>query len=280
MFHSISKRTALATAATLIVTLLSACGSTTEDSASPSEGGSSQPVSDVRLVTAQPVVTDDGSDFSKQLTSRAVQFDYVRTSTGTLVSPTSSMYAFLTAALLDVHGMWSRWFQAWGYTAPRVSYLWTSSGDTSALGCRSRNNDLTAEYCSSTDQITISRQMAFDLWEGRLAGETFSGSGDMAVALIVAHEYGHNIVYELGLRVTAAQNERLADCFAGNWARYAANRGRLDRGDYEEAYAALDILAEKPWRSDGGIHGTVEDRQNAFYLGATTGPANCVAAYT
>ena len=69
--------------------------------------------------------------------------------------------------------------------------------------------------------------------------------------------------------------ELQADCYAGTWAKYANDEGRLDDGDAQEALdAALavgDFDTEQP-----GHHGTPEQREDAWKTGFESGdPSAC-----
>lgn len=201
---------------------------------------------------------------------------------GNLVSATSSMDAYLTASINDVDGFWSKSFAGWGLPEPQITYDWTDPGESVYIPCGGgeMSNDWTAEYCSANDTITVSKEAAANFWNGKTFSYSNGGEGDMTVAIMVAHEYGHNLEQELGWldKISAAAAERGADCFAGVWAADAASRGILDQGDLGEASQAMDLFAEHAGQTDG-VHGTTAERQAALNLGFTSGAAACVNAY-
>ena len=103
--------------------------------------------------------------------------------------------------------------------------------------------------------------------------------GDAAPAVIVAHEVGHHVSNQLGyflLRdlgfVTTKQIELQADCWAGGWVAFVANRAFLESGDLEEIGATLFAVGDvnAPWFNPNG-HGTAEERGIAFLLGFISG---------
>ena len=105
--------------------------------------------------------------------------------------------------------------------------------------------------------------------------------GDFAVAYIVAHEYGHQIQDELGLferygqQVPTKAFELQADCYAGTWAKSAADEDQLEDGDVEEALDAALAVGDFN-ASDPGHHGTPDERRAAWSAGFDTGdPAEC-----
>jgi predicted metalloprotease len=200
---------------------------------------------------------------------------------GNLVSATSSMDAYLTSSLDDVDAFWSKSFAGWGLPEPQITYDWTDPGESVYIPCGGEmSNDWTAEYCSANDTITVSKAAAANFWNGKTFAYSNGGEGDMTVAIMVAHEYGHNLEQELGWldKISQAAAERGADCFAGVWAADAAQRGILDQGDLGEASQAMDLFAEHGAQSDG-IHGSTAERQAALNLGFTSGAAACVNAY-
>ena len=222
---------------------------------------------------------------SSPATARGDREDIIRlapytTPIGAVVTARSSMEAYLTASLYDVHNFWSRSFRGWGFKAPTVRFQFPAKGEV-RQSCGA-TNDSTMQYCSGDDTITFSQEVARNLWLGTYGKYTIKGTDDMSVSVLVAHEYGHNIEQELGWlsRITAAQGERGADCLAGVWARDAYARGILDDGDVNEALQAMDLLAEHPGQSDNGVHGTPAQRQQAFRTGwSSNSAANCVYTY-
>jgi predicted metalloprotease len=92
-----------------------------------------------------------------------------------------------------------------------------------------------------------------------------------------------------GRRSSGAEGESVkvelqADCYAGVWAHYTAERKLLESGDIEEAIEAAsavgdDRLAEgagKPVRPETWTHGSAASRAAAFKKGFGSGnPGDC-----
>ena len=206
-------------------------------------------------------------------------------------SQPETMEQFLTAVTKDVDAYWTKAFQDAGLPEPRVSYDWIPAGQTAASACGDENGslgDAAAAYCPGDDTIYISEKFATDIYDGTL-DQALPGSsqgygrtvGDFAVAYIVAHEYGHQIQDELGLFDKYGQQlptmafELQADCYAGSWAKSAADQNQLEEGDVQEALdAALavgDFDATNPTH-----HGTPEQRADAWSSGFESGdPSSC-----
>lgn len=123
--------------------------------------------------------------------------------------------------------------------------------------------------------------------------------GDFAAAYVVGHEVAHHVQNELGVlsqanraRQSMSTNgsnrvsvmiELQADCFAGIWARYSAERlGALDSGDIEEAMNAAKQIGDDTLQRNAGrrpsphtyTHGTSEQRQRWFARGYQSAKMN------
>jgi predicted metalloprotease len=195
------------------------------------------------------------------------------------VNPNYTMADFLTEVVNDVDGMWTNRLAESG-DQPQVRFRWMAPGESVTTTCTPKGTgDKTAEYCPADDTIYFSQQMAIDLWKG-----TFTGSGgvsqrdggDFAVAVAVAHEFGHNLQAELGLKGTTVQLEDHADCVAGVWANAAYYEGILEPGDAEEAVDVMQAIGSR----QGSDHGTPDERVQAYQLGWNNGDLDtCTATY-
>jgi predicted metalloprotease len=202
-----------------------------------------------------------------------------------------NMEEFLTAVTKDVDRYWTKEFKDSDLPEPRVSYRWIPAGQSAASACGGGSADLgdsAAAYCPGDDTIYISEKFATDVFDGALdsslpgSSQGYGGTkGDLAVAYIVAHEYGHEVQNELGLdqryggQLPTMAFELQADCYAGNWAKNADDEHRLESGDLDEALnsalAVGDFDTTQP-----GHHGTPEQRKEAFTAGFQSGdPTTC-----
>jgi predicted metalloprotease len=201
-----------------------------------------------------------------------------------------TMDQFLTGVLTDVDGYWTKQFADAGLPAPRVSYAWIPAGQSAQSACGTEG-DSAAAYCPNDDTIYISDQFATGIYQGALDGSLPGASqgfgsavGDFAVAYIIAHEYGHQVQTELGAydRYGASRPtmdfELQADCYAGTWAKSAADHNELDDGDVQEALDAALAVGDFDTASPGH-HGTPEQREQAWTTGFKSGDPNSCSSY-
>lgn len=114
--------------------------------------------------------------------------------------------------------------------------------------------------------------------------------GDMAITMVLAHEYGHAIQKGAGINpkgVPTLVAEQQADCFAGVYMRWVAEgkspRFTLSTGEgLNNLLAAMisfrdPVLSENDGYSVGDEHGSAFERISAFQFGFTDGTAACAA---
>jgi uncharacterized protein len=209
-------------------------------------------------------------------------------------APPQTMHQFLTAVTKDVDAYWTRTFKASDLPEPKVGYTWIPAGRTAASACDGGDGamgDAAAAYCPGDDTIYISEKFASDIYDGALdqslpgSSQGYGGTvGDFAVAYIVAHEYGHQVQDELGLfekygdRVPTMAFELQADCYAGTWAKSAADDNRLEAGDVQEALDAALAVGDFD-TSNPGHHGTPEQRAEAWNAGFESGDPGACSRY-
>ncbi|OBF48898.1 neutral zinc metallopeptidase [Mycolicibacterium monacense] len=112
--------------------------------------------------------------------------------------------------------------------------------------------------------------------------------GDVSIAALIAHEYGHAVQHESGLTSLLTDTivkEQQADCFAGAYSRWVAEshspRFELSTGDgLNRILAAVitlrdDVLTPDQEGAIEGGHGTALDRIGAFQMGFTDGTTKC-----
>ena len=123
----------------------------------------------------------------------------------------------------------------------------------------------------------------------------FGASGDFAQAYVVAHEVGHHVQNLTGIlpkfnqmrqNMTEAEANQMsmrvelqADCFAGVWAHYTAQKGILEQGDIEEALNAAQKIGDDTLQKkmqgyvvpESFNHGTSAQRQKWLAAGLKSG---------
>ena len=194
---------------------------------------------------------------------------------------------FIRVVLGDTEETFSRVFSERGanYEEPTL-VLFT---DATQSACGVGQSAMGPFYCP-TD-----RKVYLDLSFFQELDQRFGAPGDFAQAYVVAHEVGHHIQTLTGLsqRVSAARQqggeaeanalsvrqELQADCYAGVWGNYAAQKGLLDPGDVEEGLrAAAAIGDDRLQRQTQGrivpesfTHGSSEQRVSWLKRGLESG---------
>ena len=115
-------------------------------------------------------------------------------------------------------------------------------------------------------------------------------NGDMAITMVLAHEYGHAIQKQATLNprgVPTLVAEQQADCLAGVYTRWVAEgkspRFTLSTGDgLNNLLAAMisfrdPVLSENDYYGNDDEHGSAFERISAFQFGFTDGAAACKA---
>lgn len=180
--------------------------------------------------------------------------------------------AFLESVAGDVNGFWASAFQFSGlrYTPPKVIVI--PSGGTATSACSSTpvpGNLQNAFFCGADRPLDI-------LLPSEFLSAIYDKLGPVAAAYVIAHEWGHDIQYQLGifrLHLFTIQIETQADCFAGLWAHSAYSRGLISLDSIRQVIAATDFVGDAPGygRNTAGAHGRSGIRSAWFLNGFTTG---------
>ena len=114
--------------------------------------------------------------------------------------------------------------------------------------------------------------------------------GDVAIAALMAHEYGHAVQHMAGIvddSTSVIVSEQQADCFAGTYVRWVAEgrspRFSLSTGDGLNHVLAAAITLRDPVLGPQDTkmleegHGTALDRVSAFQMGFVGGASECAA---
>jgi len=198
---------------------------------------------------------------------------------------------FLTAAFGDIQAFWAEAFpEAYGGQAfePLSGGIYAAYPDRQAPipGCgqpQSSYQDVAegaAFYCIAGDF------MAYDD-AGALPG-LVDLLGKEAVAIVLAHEFGHAIQARSGeWNNSVVLKEQQADCFAGAWTAHAASGGSdlitFDDADVKAGLIAMIYVRdpiEGAGLNDPDAHGTGFDRVGAFQDGFVGGATRCVPFFT
>jgi len=203
---------------------------------------------------------------------------------------------FVSVVLRDTEETWSEIFSERGADYPEPTLVLFTQATQSACGLG--QSAMGPFYCPNDQQVYLDLSFFHDL-ETR-----FGAPGDFAQAYVVAHEVGHHVQTVTGTssRAQAARErgsereanaisvrvELQADCYAGVWGHYAAQRGLLEPGDAEEGLrAAAAIGDDRIQRQTQGrvvpesfTHGSSEDRMRWLRRGLDSGRMDACDTFT
>src|SRR5262245_24538137 len=180
----------------------------------------------------------------------------------------------------DIQSFWGEELPAvYGldYTAIAPDHFFPYDASTPPPGCPDElpYEDMAgnAFYCSIGDFV------AWD--QGTLFPDLYAEFGPYAIAMVLAHEWGHAIQDQTGTEGPTIMLEQQADCFAGAWTAYIdagdSELLTLDPGDLELALGGMLKFRDEPGTAvdDPSAHGSGFDRIAAFQEGFTQGPGRC-----
>ncbi|KFB09564.1 KPN_02809 family neutral zinc metallopeptidase [Nitratireductor basaltis] len=197
------------------------------------------------------------------------------------------MGQFVSVVLAETEDVWNGIFQSQGMDYEEPNMVLFSNQVQSACGFASAATG--PFYCPGDNKVYLDLSF-FD----QLARK-FGASGDFAQAYVVAHEVGHHVQNITGIlprfnqmrrsmsqaeaNAMSVRVELQADCFAGIWAHYTAQKGLLEEGDIDEALNAANQIGDDTLqrRTQGYVvpesfnHGTSEQRKEWFARGLESG---------
>ena len=197
------------------------------------------------------------------------------------------MTQFVATVLAETEDVWNGVMKSQGLTYPEPKLVLFSGAVSSACGNASAASG--PFYCPGDQKLYIDLSFYDEL------AQRFEASGDFAQAYVLAHEVGHHVQNLIGVlpefnrrRSSMSQSqenqmsirvELQADCFAGIWGHYTAQKGLLERGDLEEALNAAQQIGDDTLqrRTQGYVvpesfnHGTSAQRKEWFARGFESG---------
>ena len=197
------------------------------------------------------------------------------------------MTQFVATVLAETEDVWNGIMKSQGLDYPEPKLVLFSGSVSSACGNASAASG--PFYCPGDQKLYIDLSFFDEL------AQRFEASGDFAQAYVLAHEVGHHIQNLIGvlpefnrMRQSMSKSEQnrmsirvelQADCFAGIWGHYTAQKGLLERGDLEEALNAAQQIGDDTLqrRTQGYVvpesfnHGTSAQRKEWFARGFDSG---------
>jgi predicted metalloprotease len=196
--------------------------------------------------------------------------------------------------LAETEVTWNRLFEG-RYPAPTMVMY----NEMTPTGCGTGQAAMGPFYCPLDQKVYV------DLTFFRELEQKFGAPGDFAQAYVIAHEVGHHVQHLTGAadKVRQAQQrarskaeanqysvmlELQADCYAGVWARDAAQRLQITQQDIEEGMRAASAIGDDRLQraSQGRIvpdaftHGTSEQRMRWLMTGMKSGDPNACDTFS
>jgi predicted metalloprotease len=193
---------------------------------------------------------------------------------------------FVSVTLRDTEESWTQLFRERGTTYdPPTLVLFT---DATQSACGVGQAAMGPFYCPRDRKVYLDLSFFRDL-------ARMGAPGDFAQAYVIAHEVGHHVQTLTGIsqRVMAAREqasardanalsvrqELQADCYAGVWGYYAAQKDLLEPGDAEEGLRAAAAIGDDRLQrqSQGRVvpesftHGSSEQRVTWLRRGMSSG---------
>jgi predicted metalloprotease len=192
---------------------------------------------------------------------------------------------FVSVILRDTEETWTQLFRERGAYEPPTLVLFT---DVTQSACGVGQAAMGPFYCPRDRKVYLDLSFFRDL-------ARMGAPGDFAQAYVVAHEVGHHVQTLTGVsdRIMAAREranardanalsvrqELQADCYAGVWGYYAAQKDLLEPGDAEEGLRAAAAIGDDRLQreSQGRVvpesftHGTSEQRVTWLRRGMSSG---------
>ncbi|QDC00177.1 neutral zinc metallopeptidase [Mesorhizobium sp. 8] len=221
----------------------------------------------------------DGTDSSGQITDNSGQ--------GGSAPANDEMKQFVSTVLAETEDVWNGIFQANGMKYEEPTLLLFSGQVRSACGFTT--SAAGPFYCPGDHKVYLDTDFFQQL------SQQFGASGDFAEAYVIAHEVGHHVqnltgilpkfnqmrqsMSEADANHMSMQVELQADCFAGVWGHFTAQKGILEKGDLEEALNAAQQIGDDTLQKkmqgyvvpESFNHGTSEQRVRWFKRGFTSG---------
>ncbi|WP_095090962.1 KPN_02809 family neutral zinc metallopeptidase [Mesorhizobium sophorae] len=197
------------------------------------------------------------------------------------------MKQFVATVLAETEDTWTGIFKSQGLTYEDPKLVLFSGQVRSACGFASAAAG--PFYCPGDHKVYL------DMTFFQQLDQQFGASGEFARAYVVAHEVGHHVqnltgimgkfnqmrqgMSEADANQLSVRIELQADCFAGVWAHYTAQKGILEQGDIESALNAAKQIGDDTLqkKTQGYVvpesfnHGTSQQRQTWLARGYKSG---------
>lgn len=189
------------------------------------------------------------------------------------------------SSVSDIEEFWSQAYPKsfdGDFTPVDELISWDADGFDGVFCGSDTYNLVNAAFCHDDNTIGWDR--------GVLMPSLRKANGDMAVTMVLAHEYGHSVQKQADLvrkSTPTLVSEQQADCLAGAYMRWVAeghsSRFTLSTGDGLNNLLAAMISFRDPLLNEGDTeagadeHGSAFERVSAFQFGFTDGATSCAS---
>ena len=129
-------------------------------------------------------------------------------------------------------------------------------------------------FCPADGNVYIGQRMAYQL---------YSLAGDVAPAIGIAHEFGHDVQQQADVPdprtdAEALVHENQADCVSGAWLGYVNSQHLLEQEDVPAIERYLELIASSE-NDPNRTHGDFAERGRSLQLGGEKGIFACNGFY-
>jgi predicted metalloprotease len=135
-------------------------------------------------------------------------------------------------------------------------------------------DEMSYAFCPADGNVYIGQHMAYQL---------YSLAGDVAPAIGIAHEFGHDAQQQAGVPGPQTDagtlvHENQADCVSGAWLGYANSQHLLEQEDVPAIGRYLELIASSE-NDPNRTHGDFAERGQSLQLGGEKGIFACNGFY-
>lgn len=162
------------------------------------------------------------------------------------------------------------------------NWYFVNQGDSGSMPCQEQKPDGTIGPGTYNDEIYAYCPVDNNVYIGQISiWAYYYTTGDAGPIVALAHEAGHHFQTVAGINATvdtqaeAITQENQADCIAGAFTLWLNTKGYLKQAD---DIGDIDVLLPMIADAESNInrvHGTLQERANAFIAGYQGGMASC-----
>lgn len=150
------------------------------------------------------------------------------------------------------------------------SYVQSSASEISRLlGGYAQPRVYVNSYACGEQQLSAFACSPYVISVGTSFLQQQEGYGNYAAKFVLAHEWGHAIQFNYGIRLRSPYQELQADCVAGSFAKYAETSLRYP------AFIEASVRSARA-AADYGTHGTPSQRDYYARRGYATSASTCL----